>query len=277
MREYVKRILEPYYEVKPLPTGKQRSRQSRYDPDLVLSDVMMPCLDGIAMLKAIRANPRTSGLPVMLLTARVDEESTVEGMEAGADDYLAKPFTARELLARVGGHIEIAKVRREAADQLRASQAILAREVSNFETLLRELPVGIAMSFDPECANIRVNPAFARMLGIDEHQNASKTGPESDSLNFRIVRNGVELKPDELPMQVAAREKREVGEFEADIIRADGTVLPRTGTRRASARCQWRRAGKPSPCSSILLSAGEPKRPCGRAKSDSATWPRMRP
>jgi PAS domain S-box-containing protein len=230
MREYVKRILESYYEVEAVPDGEAAlAAIERTTPDLVLSDVMMPRLDGIAMLKAIRANPRTSALPVMLLTARVDEESTVEGMGAGADDYLAKPFTARELLARVGGHIEIAKVRRETAEQLRASQAILSREVSNFETLLRELPVGIAMSFDPECANIRVNPAFARMLGIDEHQNASKTGPEGDSLSFRIVRNGVELKPDELPMQVAAREKREVGEFEADIIRADGTVLRELG------------------------------------------------
>jgi PAS domain S-box-containing protein len=230
MRAYVKRILAPYYQVEAVADGEAAlTAIERTIPDLVLSDVMMPRLDGIAMLRAIRADPRTSSLPVVLLTARADEASTVEGMQAGADDYLAKPFTARELLARVGGHIEIAKVRRESAEQLRASQAILSREVANFEALLRELPVGIAMSFDPECADIRVNPAFARMLGIDERQNASKTGPDRESLSFRIVRDGVELKPDELPMQVAAREKREVEAFEADIVRADGTMLRELG------------------------------------------------
>ena len=230
MRRYVQRILEPYYEVQTVNDGEAAlAAIERMTPDLVLSDIMMPCLDGIAMLKAIRANPSTSSLPVVLLTARADEESTVQGMGSGANDYLAKPFSAKELLARVAGHLEIAKVRREAADQLSVSNTILAREVSNFETLLRELPVGIAVSFDPSCANIRVNPALAQMLGIDEHQNASKTGQEAGLLGFRVLQDGLELQADQLPMQVAAREKREIEEFEADIVRADGTVRRELG------------------------------------------------
>jgi PAS domain S-box-containing protein len=230
MREYVKRILEPHFEVETVPDGEAALAAINLRlPDLILSDIMMPRLDGIAMLKAIRSNSRTSCLPVVLLTARADETSTIEGMEAGADDYLTKPFSARELLARVSGHVEIAKVRRESAEQLRASEAALSRQVSNFETLLHELPVGIAVALDPECSSIRINPAFARMLGVDGSENASKTGPDGESLGFRIFRDGVELKPDDLPMQVAAREKREVEEFEADIVQANGTVLRELG------------------------------------------------
>ena len=66
-------------------------------PDLILTDVMMPRLDGFGLLKELRADPRTSGVPVIMLSARAGEESRVEGMEAGADDYLVKPFSAREL------------------------------------------------------------------------------------------------------------------------------------------------------------------------------------
>ncbi len=70
-------------------------------PDLVLTDVMMPRLDGFGLLAAIRADRSLRDLPVILLSARAGEEARVEGLEAGADDYLVKPFSARELLARI--------------------------------------------------------------------------------------------------------------------------------------------------------------------------------
>jgi two-component sensor histidine kinase len=84
-----------------------------HPPDLVLTDVMMPGLDGFELLKACARNPETAFVPVILLSARAGEESRVEGMEAGADDYLTKPFSARELLARVKAHLELTKARRE--------------------------------------------------------------------------------------------------------------------------------------------------------------------
>jgi signal transduction histidine kinase len=87
----------------------------------VLSDMMMPRLDGFGLLRAIRGTSGLEDLPVILLSARAGEEATVEGLEAGADDYLIKPFTARELIARLQSHLRIAALRRQAATDLRTA------------------------------------------------------------------------------------------------------------------------------------------------------------
>ena len=84
-------------------------------PDLVLTDVMMPRLDGFGLVRALRADRRTAGLPIIVLSARAGEEAAVEGLRTGADDYLAKPFSSEELLARVGAHLELARLRNEEA------------------------------------------------------------------------------------------------------------------------------------------------------------------
>ena len=86
-------------------------------PDLVLSDVMMPEMDGFQLLAALRNNPATSTIPVILLSARAGEDSRVDGLQAGADDYLVKPFSARELLARVESHLSMAEFRRKAQER----------------------------------------------------------------------------------------------------------------------------------------------------------------
>jgi PAS domain S-box-containing protein len=120
MRNYVRRLLSQHWEVVAVADGLQALEVTgERVPDLVLADVMMPGLDGFALLRALRADPRTATLPVILLSARAGEEAHVEGLEAGADDYLVKPFSAKELLARVGAHLEIARLRREAEAALR--------------------------------------------------------------------------------------------------------------------------------------------------------------
>ena len=114
MRDYVARLLQPSYRVHAVADGAQAvaaARQLR--PDLVLADVMMPGLDGFGLLRAIRDDSALSHTPVILLSARAGEESRVEGLHAGANDYLVKPFTARELLARVASHLAMSKVRIE--------------------------------------------------------------------------------------------------------------------------------------------------------------------
>jgi signal transduction histidine kinase len=122
MRDYVRRLLAERYDVQAVPDGLAAlAAANENPPDLVLTDVMMPGLDGFGLLRELRARPGTRTTPVLLLSARAGEESTVEGLNAGADDYLAKPFSAQELLARIGTHLELARVRREWAKQLEQS------------------------------------------------------------------------------------------------------------------------------------------------------------
>jgi PAS domain S-box-containing protein len=136
MRNYVGRLLQPSCDVESVADGQAAlAAIGRQPPDLVLADVMMPQLDGFGLLRQLRSDPGTRDLPIILLSARAGEESRVEGMEAGADDYLVKPFSARELLARVSAHLRIARIRREASQSLRDSEErfrTLADNMSQF-------------------------------------------------------------------------------------------------------------------------------------------------
>jgi len=132
MRAYLSRILEEGgYEVHAVVDGEAALAAARPGPampDLVLTDVMMPRLDGFGLLKVLRADPVTKDLLVILLSARAGEEARVEGLEAGADDYLVNPFGARELLARVDGAVRLARVRRDSAARERDLQSMVIAE-----------------------------------------------------------------------------------------------------------------------------------------------------
>jgi signal transduction histidine kinase len=137
MREYLRRMLAPAYEVATVADGEAALGLARYQEfDLVLADVMMPNLDGFGLLKALRGDERTATIPVILLSARAGEESRVEGIGAGADDYLVKPFSARELLARVEALLNLQRLRRESEKVLvemmeREKEARASAEVAN--------------------------------------------------------------------------------------------------------------------------------------------------
>ena len=118
MRQYLTRLLSERYEVHAAADGLQALEATRkLRPALVLADVMMPRLDGFGLLRGIREDSALAGMPVILVSARAGEESRVEGLEADADDYLIKPFAARELLARVAAHVKMTNLRREAAER----------------------------------------------------------------------------------------------------------------------------------------------------------------
>jgi PAS domain S-box-containing protein len=112
MREYLQRLLEPAYQVTAVTDGQAAIEAARASPpDIVISDVMMPRLGGLQLVAALRADLRTAEVPVLLLSARAGQEAAIEGLEAGADDYLVKPFAAAELLARVRANVELARLR----------------------------------------------------------------------------------------------------------------------------------------------------------------------
>jgi PAS domain S-box-containing protein len=116
MRTYLHRILSEFYQVEVFTEGSAALHAARAStPDLVLSDVMMPGMDGFELLKQLRRDPQTREIPILLLSARAGEEAAVEGLSAGADDYLVKPFSVRELLARVAVNVELGRSRQAAA------------------------------------------------------------------------------------------------------------------------------------------------------------------
>ena len=220
MRDYVCRLLiDQGYEVEAVPDGEAAlAAARRRAPDLVLSDVMMPRLDGFGLLRALRADPALREIPVLLLSARAGEEARVEGMDAGADDYLTKPFSARELLARVGANLQMARLRREAMEALRARTVEL-------ETVLATVPTAVWFTYDSDARTISGNPQAAALLRLPEHANPSLTAPDHiRPTSFRAFRDGIETPADDLPVQRAARGE-EVRNDELEIRFADGSSI----------------------------------------------------
>jgi signal transduction histidine kinase len=133
MRGYLVRLLEARWTVEAVADGEAALAAAlQLPPDLVLSDVMMPRMDGVALLQALRADAKTNTIPVVLLSARAGEEAVVSGLETGADDYLVKPFSARELVSRVATHLELARTRRmatAAATELAETRAALLEDL----------------------------------------------------------------------------------------------------------------------------------------------------
>jgi len=143
MREYVQRLLERRFDVTALGDGEQALAEALENPpDLVLTDVMMPKMDGFQLLHALRQDPATAALPVILLSARAGEEAESEGMEAGADDYLIKPFTARELMARVGAHVSMYRLRCELTERERELRTRAEVAERHYRTIVESIMEG---------------------------------------------------------------------------------------------------------------------------------------
>lgn len=137
MRDYLKRLLSQRYKVEAAADGiAALNAIRRLSPDLVLSDVMMPELDGFELLRSLRSDLKTQQIPIILLSARAGEEARLEGLEAGADDYLTKPFSARELLARVEATLKLSKLRQETAAREYALRAETEAVSVRLETVL---------------------------------------------------------------------------------------------------------------------------------------------
>ncbi len=158
MRQYLERLLAERYEIEAVPDGLAALAAIRQrTPELILTDVMMPNLDGFGLLRELRADPQTRTIPIIVLSARAGEEASVEGMERGANDYLIKPFSARELLARVQTHLEMARMRQRAEEDLR-------RRNGQFATLLNHAPLGIYL-VDGDFRIREVNPTAQPVFG----------------------------------------------------------------------------------------------------------------
>ena len=139
MRDYLTRVLAAGYQVESAGNGTAALEAARRQrPDVIVSDVMMPGLDGFQLVAALRKDETTRGIPIVLLSARAGEEARLDGFHAGADDYLVKPFSARELLARIDAQIVRAKIR-----SLEEAQAV------RLASVFAHAPVGVAILKGP--------------------------------------------------------------------------------------------------------------------------------
>ncbi len=157
IREYLTSLLKTSgYQVSGVADGHEALNAIRTEiPDLVISDVMMPELDGLQLVAAVRADPRVAAVPILLLSARAGQEASIEGLQAGADDYLVKPFAAAELLARVRANIELARLRNHQA---------------RWRTALVDSLQEAFFVCDEHGAVIEVNNAFTEILGYGPEQ-----------------------------------------------------------------------------------------------------------
>ena len=166
MRDYVRRLLSGRYEVEAVPDGEAALDAARLRrPDLVLADVMMPRLDGFGLVERLRADPATKAVPIIMLSARAGEEARVEGLEAGVDDYLIKPFNARELMARVAALLDLAGLRLEAAENERALRAEAEAARERASTILESITDGF-LALDRDWRFTYVNAEAERLTGL---------------------------------------------------------------------------------------------------------------
>jgi len=165
MRNYVCRLLEPYCDIETASNGEEALNAAiQKPPDLILSDIMMPILDGLGLLRTLRNHESLKTIPIILLSARAGEEARIEGLQAGADDYLVKPFNARELLARVKANLnlELHRARQEAEASKQESE-------ERYKSLFNQAAAGIAQT-DLAGKFLLVNQRFCEMVGRSQDE-----------------------------------------------------------------------------------------------------------
>jgi signal transduction histidine kinase/chemotaxis response regulator CheB len=198
-RDYLTGLLSQQWNVVQARDGAEALERARCDlPDLIVADVMMPGVDGLQLLRSARSDSRLESVPVVLVTAQAGEDAAVEALLAGADDYIVKPFSSRELLARVSAQIELARLRRSSERRFRAL---------------------MDASFD---AVYRMSPDWSEMHALNGRGFiADTTAPSSGWLENYID-------PADQPGVLAAIETaiatQSVFELEHRVRRADGTL-----------------------------------------------------
>ncbi len=210
MRTYITRLLLPQWEVETAQDGSEALESIRRRlPDLVLSDIMMPKMNGFELLQALRQDPATKHLSIILLSARAGEESRTEGITAGADDYLVKPFSGKELIARVNTHLNLSRVRKEVV----TNAAIVLRLQSEqkwLESTLDFMPIPLLLiepssgrvTFSNRAADLMAGGVFPKNIPMENYTESYRFTDENDQ----------ELSVDKYPFVRAARGEKIEGE-----------------------------------------------------------------
>lgn len=212
MRNYIKRLLQEHFTIITASNGMDALlKLKEHKVDLVVSDVMMPIMDGIQLLKTIKAMPHTSTLPVILVSARAGEEAKVEGFDMGADDYLIKPFSAKELVARVRSQITIAKKR----DNV----------LHDVYKLFDEVPFAVAALKGPDLTIDYINQynldiwqqPKEEVLGKPLFEARPDIKASAEAIHNAVYETGKRFEAKEIPVQITNNNKTEVRYFNAII------------------------------------------------------------
>ena len=200
MRGYIKSLLERSNDVRAVADGEAAYQAVlESPPDLILSDVMMPRLDGFGLLDKLRANPKTQAVPFILLSARAGPEARIEGLQAGADDYLVKPFSATELLARIESAVRLARERttreRVADDRIKFEQQLIGIVSHDLRSPISAILMSTQLLLRRVDLDERLTKVIARIQSSAERTNRMIR----DLLDFTQARLGSGLRVERGP------------------------------------------------------------------------------
>ncbi|MGC0151127.1 putative bifunctional diguanylate cyclase/phosphodiesterase [Chromobacterium vaccinii] len=227
------------YQVSSAQSGSETlERAAKHPPDLILLDFSLPDMDGIAVCRELKLNPRTRDIPVLFLSVIADTETKVQGFAAGAVDFIAKPFERSELLARVNTHLDLARLKKRLSKLVEEKTESLRFSEQRFRALMEQAPEAI-MVYDLDSGRF-----------VDANRQAEQlTGrPLSALTGMTPIELYDKEQPDGLPtaesvrMHVSRAMKGEIQLFERIILRPDGGTVP----------CEVRLAMLPSEAGHLL-------------------------
>jgi FixJ family two-component response regulator len=208
----------------------------------ILLDRKLP--DGTAEELLPKLRQLAPDAAILVVTGYADIQGAIQALRQGAADYILKPLNADALRASLARIAE----RRRTAEEIERLNKDLQQRVTELQTLLDVIPVGIAIAQDAACRFIRVNPAFARILGIAPGANASMSAPQKERPAIHVYRRGQKFPLEEMPMEQAAR-GIEVRDAEMDIVLPSGktvnlignaaALLDERGSRAAPSAPSW--------------------------------------
>lgn len=190
MREYIKDSLDPNYHVEEAINGEQGVRKAeKIIPDLIISDMMMPKMDGHELTRILKNNEKTSHIPIILLTAKSEQADKIEGLKQGADDYLTKPYDAKELQVRIENLISIRKKLQLKYGNVQQTVKQTEKKLSNLdEEFIRRVFAVIEKNLSDEDFSIEEFASELNMSRVQLHRKLKALVGKSAGHYIRSVR-----------------------------------------------------------------------------------------
>ena len=209
----------------------------RQDVAVVLMDVSMPDIDGFELADMMHQHPRFQKIAIIFISAvHLTDLDRIKGYQSGAVDYISVPVVPEVLRAKVSVFAELHRKTRqleqlnreleqrveERTEKIRELNSQLEQRVTELETIMQVLPVGVAVSQDPECRSITCNAALSELLGVEPGDNMVVTKDEIQGRPFEIYQQGRRLEIEALPLQMSAKTGQQLGSMELEIRRVGG-------------------------------------------------------